>query len=342
LLKLFTLAVTAGVFLYSRAYLKGRPYYKGEYYVLGLFALLGIMVMISAYGMLTVYLGLELLSLALYAMVAFDRDSPIAAESAMKYFVLGAIASGALLYGISIIYGVTGSLGLAEIGEALGRADSNDLAVLVGLAFVLVGVAFKFGAVPFHMWLPDVYHGAPTCVTLFIGSAPKLGAFALAVRVIVDGFAGVAPSWEAMLTVLAVLSLALGNIVAIAQTNIKRMLAYSTIAHVGFIFLGLLAWDHGGLEAALYYTIIYVLMAAGAFGVVILMGREGLEADRLDDFKGLNQRSPWFAAIMMLLMVSMIGVPPLAGFYAKWVVLAALVEAGYFWLAIAGVVFSVI
>jgi NADH-quinone oxidoreductase subunit N len=342
LLKLFSLVVVAVVFLYSRSYLEERSYYKGEYYVLGLFGLLGVMVMISGYSLLTIYLGLEMLSLSLYAMVAFDRDSPVAAEAAMKYFVLGAIASGLFLYGVSIIYGVTGSLQLTEINQALMQVGPNNLAALVGLAFILAGIAFKFGAVPFHMWLPDVYHGAPTCVTLFIGTVPKLGAFALAVRVLVDGLALLVPTWEIMLAVFAVLSLGIGNIVAIAQTNLKRMLAYSTIAHVGFIFLGLLAGTTSGLEAALFYTLVYVLMAAGAFGIIILMSRDGFEADRLDDLKGLAQRSPWFAAIMMLLMVSMIGVPPLAGFYAKWWVLEALIDAGKTWLAITGVVFSVI
>jgi len=342
ILKLFAALTVAIVFLYSRAYLKDRGIYKGEYYLLGLFALLGIQVMISAYSMLTMYLGLEMLSLSLYALVAFDRDSPVAAEAAIKYFVLGAIASGCLLYGISIVYGVTGSLLFPEINTALLGAGPEQVAILVGLAFILVGIAFKFGAVPFHMWLPDVYEGAPTCVTLFIGTAPKLAAIALAIRVLVEGLGPLAASWEAMLIVMAVLSLGIGNVVAIAQTNMKRMLAYSTIGHVGFIFLGLLTGTKAGLEAALFYTIVYVLMAAAAFGVLILMSRRGFEAEMLDDFKGLNQRSPWFAAMMMLIMVSMLGLPPLAGFYAKWWVLAAVLNAGHLWLAIVAVMFSVI
>ena len=341
-LKLFAILTVAIVFLYSRAYLKDRDIYKGEYYLLGLFALLGIQVMISAFSMLTMYLGLEILSLSLYTLVAFDRESPIAAESAIKYFVLGAIASGCLLYGISIVYGVTGSLLLPEINTALLGTGPDQVAILVGVAFILVGIAFKFGAVPFHMWLPDVYQGSPTCVTLFIGTAPKLAALALAIRVLVEGLGPLAASWSAMLTVLAVLSLAIGNIVAIAQTNMKRMLAYSTIGHVGFIFLGLLTGTRAGLEAALFYTIIYVIMAAAAFGVLILMSRRGFEAELLDDFKGLGQRSPWFAGMMMLVMISMIGVPPLAGFYAKWWILAALLNADQTWLAITAVVFSVI
>jgi NADH-quinone oxidoreductase subunit N len=342
ILKLFAVAVVATVFLYSRKYLREREIHKGEYYLLGLFGLLGTMVMISAYSLLTMYLGLEILSLSLYAMVAFDRESPVAAEAAIKYFVLGAIASGSLLYGISLIYGVTGSLQIPEISAALTASGQNDIVTLVGLAFILVGVAFKFGAVPFQMWLPDVYEGAPTCVTLYIGTAPKLAAFALFVRVLVEGLGPSASSWEPMLVVLAVLSLGVGNIVAIVQTNIKRMLAYSTIGHVGFIFMGLLVGTRAGLESALFYTIIYVIMAAAAFGVVIMMSRRGFESDQLEDFKGLNQRSPWFALVMLLIMFSMIGMPPFAGFYAKWWVLAAVIDSGYFWLAIVALISSVI
>ena len=341
-LKLIALVVVATVFVYSRGYLKDRGVYKGEYFLLGLFALLGSMVMISAYSMLTMYLGLEILSLSLYSLVAFDRDSPVAAEAAIKYFVLGAIASGTLLYGISIIYGVTGSLQFAEINAVLAAGAFGDTALRVGLAFVIVGIAFKFGAVPFHMWLPDVYNGAPTCVTLFVGTAPKLAAIALAIRVLVDGLGPASDTWEPMLIILAVLSLSIGNLVAIAQTNIRRMLAYSTVGHVGFIFLGLLAGSQEGLQASLFYTIVYVIMAAGAFGMLILLSRKGFDADELHDFKGLSKRSPWFAFIMMLLMVSMIGVPPLAGFYAKWWVLQALLDQGHLWLAVIGVLFSVI
>ncbi len=342
LLKIFSIAAVFVSFLYSRDYLKQRNIFKGEYYVLGLFALLGIMVMISAYSMMTMYLGLEMMSLALYAMIAFDRESPVSGEAAMKYFILGAIASGTLLYGISFIYGVTGSLQIGEISAALTAGAMNETSLLIGLAFVLVGIAFKFGAVPFHMWLPDVYHGAPTSVTLFVGTAPKLAAIALAVRILVEALGSVGHLWEPMLLVLAVLSLAVGNIVAIAQTNIKRMLAYSTIGHVGFILLGFVAGSHAGVEAALFYTIVYILMAAGAFGMVILMSSNGHDADRLDDFRGLGRRSPWFAAMMLLLMVSMIGVPPLAGFYAKWWVLTALVNSGHVWPAVVAVLFSVI
>ncbi|RMF94968.1 MAG: NADH-quinone oxidoreductase subunit NuoN [Gammaproteobacteria bacterium] len=341
-LKLIALLAAATAFLYARGYLQANGLFKGEYYLLGLFAVLGIFVMISAASLLTMYLGLEMLSLALYALVAFNRDSPVAAEAAMKYFVLGAIASGCLLYGISIVYGITGTVQFAALAKALETLPADDLTLLAGMALIIVGVAFKFGAVPFHMWLPDVYQGAPLPVTLFVGTVPKLAAFALLLRVLVEGMAPLGDGWQPVLAVLAVVSLALGNIVAIAQSNIKRMLAYSTIAHVGFILLGFATGTRAGMEAALFYTVVYVLMAAGAFGILVLASRDGVEAENIDDLKGLNQRSPWFAAMMLLLMVSMIGVPPLAGFYAKWWILAALLDNGMLGLAIAGVVFSVI
>jgi NADH-quinone oxidoreductase subunit N len=341
-LKLFTVAVVAVTFLYSRDYLVARALFKGEYYVLGLFATLGIFVMISAHSMLSLYLGLELMSLSLYAMVAFNRESPLAAEAAMKYFILGAIATGCFLYGTSILYGVTGTFDLGEVARRAADIDALDLHVLVALSFILVGVAFKFGAVPFHMWLPDVYQGAITPVTLFIGTAAKIASFAMIFRVLVEGLGALQPSWSGMLVVLAVLSMAIGNVVAIAQTNLKRMLAYSTISHVGFILLGVLAGTAAGMQAAVYYTLAYVIMSATAFGMIILLSRQGFEAEEIDDFRGLNARSPWFAAIMLIVMFSMAGVPPLLGFYAKFAVLAAVVEVGRTWLAVAGVLFSVI
>lgn len=342
LLKLFTCAAVAVTFVYSRSYLLERSLFKGEFHVLGLFATLGIFEMISAHSMLSMYLGLELMSLSLYAMVAFNRDSPISAEAAMKYFILGAIATGCFLYGTSILYGVTGTFDLAEIALRVAELDALHIPVLVALSFILVGVAFKLGAVPFHMWLPDVYQGAITPVTLFIGTAAKIASFAMIFRVIVEGLGALQPSWSDMLAVLAVLSMAIGNIVAIAQTNLKRMLAYSTISHVGFILLGILAGTAAGYQAALYYTLAYVIMAGAAFGMIILLSRQGFEAEQLDDFRGLNARSPWFAALMLIVMFSMAGVPPLLGFYAKFAVLAAVVEVGRTWLAVAGVLFSVI
>ena len=341
-LKLFTYSVVAVVFIYSREYLKERGSDKGEYYLLGLFATLGIMVLISAHNLLSLYLGLELLSLSLYAMVAFDRNNPVAAEAAMKYFVLGAIASGCFLFGTSMIYGVTGSLDLGEIRHALTSIDSGNLQVLFALSFILVGIAFKFGAVPFHMWVPDVYQGAPTSVTLFIGTAAKLASFAMLVRIIVEGLGDLHSSWSGMLIVMSVLSMALGNVIAIAQTNLKRMLAYSTISHVGFILMGILAGNPAGTEAALFYTLAYVIMAMIGFGMILLLSRRGFEADELDDLKGLNERSPWFAGIMLIAMFSMAGVPPFLGFYAKLAVLGAAIDAGLVWLAVTGVVFSVV
>ena len=343
LLKIVASGALAVVFLYSRDYLRERGLLKGEFFVLGLFALLGIMVLVSANSLLTLYLGVELQALALYALVAYDRDSGVAAESAIKYFVLGSIASGALLYGMSILYGVTGSLELGRVSQAvLELGGPNQIGLLFGLSFVVVGVAFKFGAVPFHMWVPDVYHGAPTAVTLLLSSAPKLASFALAYRLLAEGLAGLLPGWQDMLVLVSVLSMAIGNVVAIAQTNLKRMLAYSTISHVGFILLGILAGTSEGYQAALYYTITYVIMSVGGFGMIILLSRRGFEADSLQDFKGLNARSPWFAAVMLMLMFSMAGVPPFVGFWAKLAVIQAVLQVGYLWLAIVAVVLSVI
>jgi NADH-quinone oxidoreductase subunit N len=341
-LKLFSYGTVAVSFLYSREYLQRRGLFKGEYFILGLVALLGVMVMISAGSLLTVYLGVELLSLSLYAMVAFDRDSGIAAESAMKYFVLGAIASGTLLYGFSIVYGVTGTLQLDELAVGVREVGATNLGLIFGLAFIIVGIAFKFGAVPFHMWVPDVYHGAPTPVTLFIGSAPKIASFVLAIRVLAEGLDAMVASWQDMLIALAVLSLLIGNVVAIAQTNLKRMLAYSTISHVGFILLGILAGTNEGYRAAMFYTLSYVIMAVGSFGMILLLSRSGFEADRLEDFKGLNRRSPWFAAIMMMLMFSTAGVPPFIGFWAKLAVIGAVLDVGLAWLAAVAVLLSVV
>ncbi len=342
LLKTTICLISAGAFLYAKDYLRARDLFKGEYYALGLFAVLGMLVMVSANSFLTIYLGLELLSLSLYAMVAFDRDSKTGSEAAMKYFVLGAIASGMLLYGISMIYGATGSINFPDVAQAMAAAGSKDLVLVFGLVFVVIGLSFKLGAVPFHMWLPDVYHGAPTPVTMFVGSAPKLAAFAMAMRMLVDGMDSLQGDWQQMLVIMSVLSLAVGNVIAIAQTNIKRMLAYSTISHVGFILLGLLAGTKDGYVAAMFYTIVYAIMALGAFGIVIMLSRRGFEADMLDDYKGLHERSPWYAAMMMLLMFSMAGVPPTVGFFAKLFVLDAVVQVDMVWIALYGVFFSII
>ena len=297
---------------------------------------------ISGSHFLTLYLGLELLSLSLYALVALQRDSKVATEAAMKYFVLGAIASGMLLYGLSMIYGATGTLEIARLATTLPSVNHLNTVLVFGLVFTIAGLAFKLGVVPFHMWIPDVYQGAPTAVTLFIGTAPKIAAFAFVMRLLIDGLGGLSADWQPMLALMAVLSMAIGNITAIAQTNIKRMLAYSTISHMGFLLLGILAASANGYNAAMFYVMVYVLMSLGSFGMILLLSRAGFEADQLDDFKGLNQRSPWYAFLMLLLMVSMAGIPPTVGFYAKLSVLQAALQADYLWLVVAAVLISVI
>ena len=351
LLKLFLYMTVLVVMFYSRRYVLDRePMNKGEYYVLALFATLGMMVMISANSFVTIYVGLELLSLSLYAMVAMNRDSVVSTEAAMKYFVLGALASGLLLYGMSMIYGATGSLEITGIAERLYAGDANKTVLVFGLVFLVSGLAFKLGVVPFHMWIPDVYHGAPTSVTLFIGSAPKLAAFAIVMRLLVNGLITLAQDWQAMLIILSVLSMAIGNLAAIAQTNLKRMLAYSAISHMGFMLLGITTGVVSGdaryalnaYSSAMFYVVAYVLTTAAAFGMILMMARAGFEADNLDDYKGLNRRSPWFAGIMLMVMFSMAGIPFFVGFFAKFSVLQAVVAAGYMWLAIVAVLFSLI
>ncbi len=341
-LKIFLYITSLFAFVYSKDYLRDRGLFKGEFYVLALFAVLGMSVMVSANNFLTVYLGLELLALCLYALVAFDRDSKTGSEAAMKYFVLGALASGTLLYGISMIYGATGSIQFDTVAQAVAAQGIENKVLVFGLVFLVIGLAFKFGAVPFHMWVPDIYHGAPTPVVLFLGSVPKIAAFALAMRMLVDGLGHLQADWQGMLIILAILSMGLGNVIAIAQTNIKRMLAYSTISHVGFIFLGLLSGTAEGYGSAMFYAIVYAMMAAGGFGMIILLSRQGFDAENIEDFKGLNDRSSWYAAMMALLMFSMAGVPPTVGFFAKLVVLKAVVGADLVWVAIVGVFFSII
>jgi len=342
-LKIATCGVTILVFVYSRDYLADHGIYKGEYYVLGLFATLGMMVMISAHSFLLVYLGLELLSLSLYAMIAFNRNSLSASEAAMKYFVLGAMASGLLLYGISIFYGITGTLDLNQLSAAVNsQLSQHPIALGFALTFIVVGLCFKLGAVPFHMWLPDVYQGSPTSVTLFIGTAPKIAGFAMAIRLLVDGLGDLQVDWSQMLTALAIASMALGNIIAIAQTNFKRMLAYSTISHVGFILLGLLSATANGYASAMFYTITYTITASVAFGVLLVLNRKGCEAENISDLSGLNDVNPWYAALLAIAMFSMAGVPPTVGFYAKLSVLQAVVQVDLLWLAIVAVLFSVI
>jgi NADH-quinone oxidoreductase subunit N len=341
-LKLLTYLAVSMMLVYSRLYLTVRGLFSGEFMVLTLFATLGMMVMISANHFLALYLGLELLSLSLYAMVALQRDSAIATEAAMKYFILGALASGLLLYGMSMLYGATGSLDLGGVSNAIQSGNANKTLLVFGLVFIVSGLAFKLGAVPFHMWVPDVYHGAPTAMTMLIGSAPKLATFAFVSRILVEGMQPLVQHWSGMLVILAIGSMALGNITAIAQTNLKRMFAYSTIAHMGFLLLGFIGGDIEGYGAAMFYAVTYVLMSLGAFGMIMLLSRIGFEADTLDDFKGLNQRSPWLAFMMLILMFSMAGIPPTVGFYAKFSVLNAVVQTGHTWLAIVAVLLSLI
>jgi len=409
-LKLFILLIVFVAFIYSQDYLRDRKLFKGEYFVIGLFAVLGMMIMVSAHSLLTVYLGLELLSLSLYTMVAMHRESQKASEAAMKYFILGALASGMLLYGMSMLYGITGTLDLTELAQTIRQiaddhtvlaaltqslsdihneniavviigqhlneyaansttltaiaqilAENSDNTValaainpiidqslqqytilLFGLVFIIVGLAFKLGAVPFHLWIPDIYQGAPTAVTLFIASAPKIAAFAMLMRLLVDGMQNLHADWQDMLILLSILSMAIGNIIAIAQTNIKRMLAYSTIAHVGYLMLGIIAGTQAGYAASMFYVLVYALMTLGAFGMILLLSRGGFDAEQLDDFKGLNERNSWYAALMLILMLSMAGVPPMVGFWAKWSVLSQVIQTGFVWLAVVAVIFAII
>jgi NADH-quinone oxidoreductase subunit N len=358
LLKLFTYLAVGITLVYSRQYSGDRGMMSGnlggEFYVLALFTMLGQMIMISGNSMLSIYLGLELMSLSLYALVALRRDHAISTEASMKYFILGSLASGFMLYGISMIYGATGSLDISTIGKLTSSGAANHTILVFGLVFVVAGMAFKLGAVPFHMWVPDVYQGAPTSVTLLLGAAPKLASFAMMIRILVEGLLPLAFDWQQMLLALAVLSLAIGNLTAIAQTNIKRMLAYSTIAQLGFVLLGMMAGVTGprdaanaanaatAYSAAMYYTITYVLTTLGSFGLVMMLARSGFEAEEIGDFKGLAKRSPWYAIVMTVLMFSLAGVPPMMGFMAKWAVLQSVVATGQYWLAIVAVLFSLI
>lgn len=342
LLKLCAYAAVSLVLFYSRSYLADRGIFRGEFFVLALFGLLGMMFMISANNLLILYLGLEVMSLSMYAMIALRRDSKPAVEAAMKYFVLGALASGLLLYGMSMIYGATGTLDLNKMAWAIFTRQANGMVLVFGLVFLVSGIAFKLGAVPYHMWVPDVYQGSPTAVTLFIGTAPKLAAFAFVMRLLVFGLQPLVGEWHMMLVILSVLSMVVGNLTAIAQTNLKRMLAYSTIANMGFMLLGVLAGNPQGYSAALFYVVAYVLATLASFGMILLLSRKGFEAEDLADLKGLNDRSPWYAFLMLLVMFSLAGIPPTIGFYAKLQVISAVVNVGYVWLAVVAVIASLI
>ena len=348
--KLVSYLAVFATMVYSREYIQTRDMLRGgEFYVLVLLALLGQMVMISAGNMLAIYLGLELMSLAIYALVAMRRDHEQSTEAAMKYFVLGSLASGFLLYGMSMVYGATGSLDLAVIGSTVQSGDMQ-MALVFGLVFIVAGLAFKLGVVPFHMWVPDVYTGAPTAVTLVLAAAPKLAAFAIVMRLLVTGLGELTISWQPMLIILAVLSMAIGNLTALMQTNIKRMLAYSSISHMGFVLLALASGstegnmfvNAGAYGSALFYMISYVLTTLASFGVVMVMSRQGFECENLEDFKGLNKLNPTLAGVLLLVMFSLAGIPPLIGFYAKLMVLQAVIQTGMVWLAVVAVMFSLI
>lgn len=322
-------------------YLRDRGLYQGEVAVLVLFATVGMMLLVSAGTLVMVYVGLEMLALCSYALVVADRDSPVASEAGIKYFVLGSLASGLLLYGLSLVYGATGSLYLDEIAASMAASGASTM-LMTGIVFVIAGIAFKFGAAPFHMWLPDVYHGAPTAISLFIGSAPKLATFGMTYRLLEVGAGPVADSWQLALAWLAVISLVLGNLGAMMQSNFKRLLAYSTISHVGFVFIGFAGGGAGGFAASMFYAISYALMATAGFGAIVVMSSRGFEADELDDYRGLNQRNPWMAGMILCVMVSLAGVPPFLGFWAKLAVLQAAIQGGMLWLAIVGIVFAVV
>ncbi len=343
--KVFLMVSAMVAMVYSRHYLLQHTLFRGEYFVLIMLSILGMMVMVSGYSLLTLYLGLEILSLSLYTLIAIARDRSEAVEAALKYFVLGAIASGLLLYGMSMIYGISGSLNIGEIMAFSSSATlaSRDILVLnFGLVFLVIGIAFKLGAVPFHMWVPDVYQGAPTSVTMFISTVPKIAAVAMLVRLLVDGLGMMQSYWSDLFIMLAILSIALGSIVALLQTNIKRLLAYSTISHIGFVLLGFSTGVVSGYGAAVFYILAYVLMSLAAFGVIILLNKKGFEADLISDYKGLSKHSPWFALMMLIVMLSMAGMPPFIGFYAKLLILQQVVSSGMIIVAIIAVVFAVI
>ncbi|MDN0075947.1 NADH-quinone oxidoreductase subunit NuoN [Crenobacter sp. SG2303] len=342
IVKLAMYGTTFLVLVYTRQYVVERDIFKGEYFTLSLFALSGMNFMVSATHFVSLYIGLELLSLSLYALIAMQRDSIPATEAAMKYFVLGALASGLLLYGMSMVYGATGSLFLQDVAKAITGGSANHVLLVFGLVFIVAGLAFKLGAVPFHMWVPDVYQGSSTALAMMIGAAPKLAAFVFVLRILVQGLGPLVADWQGMLVIIAVLSMAIGNITAIAQTNVKRLLAYSTVSHMGFLLLGLIAGTPEGYSAALFYTVIYVLMSLVGFGILLALSRAGFECETLEDLKGLNQRNSWYAFLMLLAMFSMAGIPPLVGFYAKLAVIKAVVDIGLIWLAVVAVVMSLI
>ncbi|BCA96919.1 NADH-quinone oxidoreductase subunit N [Legionella antarctica] len=343
LMKFFVYITVLLSFIYSRNYIDERQMPSGDYYVLGLFSTLGMMILISAHSLLTVYLGLELMSLPLYAMTAIRRTDSDASEAAMKYFVMGAIASGMLLYGMSLVYGATGKLNLLDIANVIATTgQQQNLLLAFAVVFILAGVGFKLAAVPFHMWAPDVYQGAPNSVTLFISTAPKIAALAMALRLLTIGLIDINVQWQQIILIMALLSAGIGNLLAVIQSKIKRLFAYSAIAHMGYALFGILAATPEGYSAALYYIVVYSLMSAAGFGLIVLMSNHGMEIDSVDDLKGLNKRSPWLAFLMLVVMFSMAGVPPTVGFFTKLLVLKALVDVQMTWVAILGLLFTVV
>jgi len=343
--KVFIMGFAIIALVYSRHYLKAHELLRNEYFILALMSILGMMVMVSGHSLLTLYMGLEIMSLSLYALIASARDRAVAIEAALKYFVLGAIASGLLLYGMSMIYGITGSLDIAQISNfarASTLASQQTLILNFGLVFLVIGVAFKLGAVPFHMWVPDVYQGSPTSVTMFLSTVPKIAAIALLIRLLIDGLGDLQHYWSDLLMIIAVLSIALGSLVALMQSNIKRMLAYSTISHIGFVLLGFVTGVVEGYGAAVFYVLVYILMSLAAFGSIIVLNKNGFEADQISDYQGLSKHSPWFALIILVVMLSMAGVPPFIGFYSKLFILQQVIAEGYVILAVIAVVFAVI
>lgn len=342
ILKLFIVLITIGILVFSKEYLQQFNFYAGEFFSLGLFGVLGMFVMVSANNLITMYLGLEIMSLSMYAMIALRKDSAPAVESAIKYFVLGALATGMLLYGFSMIYGATGSITFTEMAQIIAAGDVDRVVLSFGLVFIVIGLAFKLGAVPFHMWVPDVYQGSPSAVTLYIATAPKIAGFAMLYRILIDGLPGLVLDWQGLLIMISILSLAIGAIVALVQDNLKRMLAYSGIGHVGFILLGIIAANPDGYSASMFYIIIYAITGLAGFGMIVALAKTGNEFDKVSDFAGLNQRNPWLALMMLFVMFSMAGIPPFVGFYAKLLVIEEVVSAGFVWLAVIAVITAVI
>ncbi|MDH5630591.1 MAG: NADH-quinone oxidoreductase subunit NuoN [Gammaproteobacteria bacterium] len=341
LLKLSIYVITFIALFYAKPYIQHKKLMRGEYYLLTLFSVLGMMVMVSANSFLMVYLGLELLSLSLYALVALQRDSKWASESAVKYFVMGGLASGFMLYGISLIYGATGSIIIGNVSDYFA-SNPIDLVGKFGLVFIVIGLAFKFGAVPFHMWLPDIYHGAPSSVTAYIASVPKIAAFGMSIRILVEAFGGSVGDWSTMLMIIALASVAFGNVIAVSQSNLKRLLAYSAIAHIGYFMLGLLVGTPEGYAAAMFYIIVYALMTLAGFGIVIFMSSDDHECQQISDLRGLSRYHPWYGLLFTIIMVSMAGIPPFIGFWPKLEIFRHLINANYIFEAILAIAFSVV